>query len=32
MKNKEDLRTDNEGTEIKTTAVEMEAKQKNPKK
>jgi len=32
MKNKEDLRTDNEGTEVKTTAVEMEAKLKNPKK
>jgi len=32
MKNKEDLRTDNEGTEAKTIAVEMEAKLKNPKK
>jgi len=32
MKNKEDLRTDNKGTEVKTTVVEMEAKLKNPKK
>jgi len=32
MKNKEDLRTDNKGTEVKTTAVETEAKLKNPKK
>jgi len=32
MKNKEDLRTDNEGTEVKTTAVEIKAKLKNPKK
>jgi len=31
MKNKEDLRTDNEGTEVKTTVVETEAKLKNPK-
>jgi len=31
MKNKENLRTDKEGTEV-TTAVEMEAKLKNPKK
>jgi len=26
MKNKEDLRTDNKGTEVSTTAVEVEAK------
>jgi len=32
MKNKEGLRTDNEGTEVKTTVVEIEAKLKNPKK
>jgi len=32
MKNKGDLRTDNEGTEVKTTVVETEAKQKNPEK
>ena len=32
MKNKEDLRTDNEGTEVKTTVVEKEAKLENPKK
>ena len=32
MKNKEYLRTDNEGTEVKFTAVETEAKLKNPKK
>jgi hypothetical protein len=31
MKNKEDLRTDNKGTEVKTTVVETEAKLKNPK-
>ena len=32
MKNKEDLRTENEATEVKTTAVETETKLKNPKK
>jgi len=32
MKNKEYLRTDNEGTKVKTTAVETEVKLKNPKK
>jgi len=32
MKNKEDLSTDNEGTEVKSTVVETEAKLKNPKK
>jgi len=32
MKNKEDLRTGNEGTEVKTTMIETEAKLKNPKK
>jgi len=32
MKNKEDLRTDNKGTEVETTAVERDAKRKNPKK
>jgi len=31
MKNKEDLRTDNKGTEVKTTAVETKAKLKNKK-
>jgi len=32
MKNKEDLRTDNKGTEVETTVVEREAKLKNSKK
>ena len=32
MKNKEDLRTDKKGTEVKTTAVETEAKLKNKKR
>jgi len=32
MKSKEDQRTDNEGTEVKTTVVKTEAKLKNPKK